>query len=98
MSTEHADHTDGTAETSPSPEPSATAATATAVGAADGPDDPGAAEAPEPRITRKTWLLLVAVVVAVQAIGRAWVLSGRTFYWDDFILSLIHISEPTRPY
>lgn len=83
MSTEHADHTDGTAETSPSPEPSATAATATAVGAAD---DPDAAEAPEPRITRKTWLLLVAVIVAVQAIGRAWVLSGRTFYWDDFII------------
>ena len=89
MSTEHADHTDGTAEmaeTSPSPEPSATAATATAVGAADDPDDPGATEAPEPRITRKTWLLLVAVVVAVQTIGRAWVLSGRTFYWDDFII------------
>ncbi|KKO82098.1 hypothetical protein WU86_05270 [Corynebacterium xerosis] len=89
MSTEHADHTDGTAEmaeTSPSPEPSVTAATATAVGAADDPDDPGATEAPEPRITRKTWLLLVAVVVAVQAIGRAWVLSGRTFYWDDFII------------
>ncbi|AYJ32800.1 hypothetical protein D4R08_05230 [Corynebacterium xerosis] len=86
MSTEHADHTDGTAETSPSPEPSATAATATAVGAADAPDDPGAAEAPEPRITRKSWLLFVAVIVAVQAIGRAWVLSGRTFYWDDFII------------
>ena len=89
MSTEHADHTDGTAEmaeTSPSPEPSATAATATAVGAADDPDDPGATEAPEPRITRKTWLLLVAVIVAVQAAGRAWVLSGRTFYWDDFII------------
>lgn len=86
MSTEHADHTDGTAETSPSPEPSATAATATAVGAADAPDDPGAAEAPEPRITRKSWLLFVAVIVAVQAIVRAWVLSGRTFYWDDFII------------
>lgn len=40
----------------------------------------------EPRITRKTWLWLVGAIVAVQMIGRAWVLSGRTFYWDDFII------------
>ena len=31
-------------------------------------------------------MLLVGGIVAIQALGRAWVLSGRTFYWDDFII------------
>ncbi|OFU52142.1 hypothetical protein [Corynebacterium sp. HMSC11E11] len=47
---------------------------------------PEAASETEPRITRKTWLLLAAVIVVIQAIGRVWVLAGRTFYWDDFII------------
>lgn len=57
-----------------------------ASGEADAPEATDAPEAPEPRITRKTWLLLVGGIVAIQALGRAWVLSGRTFYWDDFII------------
>ncbi|MFC3848719.1 hypothetical protein ACFORJ_00850 [Corynebacterium hansenii] len=71
MSTEHADQT---------------AATATRVDDAEAPEPMDDQEAFEPRITRKTWLLLVGVIVAIQAIGRIWVLAGRTFYWDDFII------------
>lgn len=32
------------------------------------------------------WWRIIAVFVAVHAIGRAVVLSGRHFYWDDFII------------
>ena len=47
---------------------------------------PEASSETEPRITRRTWLLLAAAIVVVQAVGRVWVLAGRTFYWDDFII------------
>ncbi|WP_295625076.1 hypothetical protein [uncultured Corynebacterium sp.] len=56
----------------------ATAVTATATDA-----DPGDFER---RIPRRMWLIAVAAIVVVQLIGRIWVLTGRTFYWDDFII------------
>ncbi|MFD5867478.1 hypothetical protein ACFWGD_02530 [Corynebacterium sp. NPDC060344] len=60
--------------------------TVEAHGAHEAPEATEQPEAPEPRIARSTWLALVGAIVAVQALGRAWVLSGRTFYWDDFII------------
>lgn len=48
-------------------------------------DAPGG-RTPETRPSARTWLMAVAVVTVVQLLGRAWVLTGRTFYWDDFII------------
>lgn len=54
-------------------------------------DDPQLAAAAriaqrEARPTRAQWLGGIAVIIALQALGRIWVLGGRTFYWDDFII------------
>ncbi|MBV7295025.1 hypothetical protein KRX51_03720 [Corynebacterium sp. TAE3-ERU12] len=40
----------------------------------------------ERRPSKQTWLRLVFVAIAIQTVGHIWVLSGRTFYWDDFII------------
>lgn len=48
-------------------------------------DEPGG-RTPETRPSAGVWLAAVAVIVVVQLIGRVVVLTGRTFYWDDFII------------
>ncbi|MEJ5919405.1 hypothetical protein [Corynebacterium sp. H78] len=37
-------------------------------------------------LTPKQWMVGVALIVVAQLLGRVWVLTGRTFYWDDFII------------
>lgn len=85
MSTEHADQTTGDTGDAVTEAPG-TPGTPESLESPGTPESLGTPESPEPRITRRTWLLLVGAIVAVQAIGRAWVLMGRTFYWDDFII------------
>lgn len=87
MSTEHAESTAGnTGDTTAPEDTGATGGVTAAPERPEAPETPGKVFERERRISRKNWLLLVAAIVVIQAIGRAWVLDGRTFYWDDFII------------
>lgn len=37
-------------------------------------------------LSRPMWRRTVAAIIAVQAAMHIWVLTGRSFYWDDFII------------
>ncbi len=63
---------------------------------ADQPSDAATAHTAEsPSLTRRlqllhmsprAWLIAVIVLIALEMFGRIVVLTGRTFYWDDFII------------